>query len=317
MTFDPQFAFIELWHPVAATATEITDWRNFLINKQVTQPFKQAHREIYVITDAELRTETYSNRFAAHIIRQHQFAQLCKERGWRYTSQGDWDGANLPELELPKWNLTAVFHVDPATEETSAAGIYLHVATDQVRFCRAHENNGINLTEVLPIVFTEVMRDVDLFVGVCSIGNDPLWQDGGRPDTRTYWQDYSFGELSLTAETRLEVLKQLLPRTKIADRCSFSDKFVIVKGDLRTYKIHLGSGNILMEPDSQYLCIVPSGNRKNTGAPVKTVLPFEGDHMLSVILSKCFLLADDRSIKDETITRQINPRRPDKPESLG
>jgi hypothetical protein len=34
-------------------------------------------------------------------------------------------------------------------------------------------------------------------------------------------------------------------------------------------------------------------------------LPFEGDPVLSVILSKAFLLADDRAITDPTITRQI------------
>jgi hypothetical protein len=28
----------------------------------------------------------------------------------------------------------------------------------------------------------------------------------------------------------------------------------VVKGELRTYRIHLGSGNILMEPNDQYLC---------------------------------------------------------------
>ena len=49
----------------------------------------------------------------------------------------------------------------------------------------------------------------------------------------------------------------------------------MVRGDLRTYKIHLGSGNILMEPNDQYLCIVPAQRR---GADRRRVfLPFEGD----------------------------------------
>ncbi len=38
------------------------------------------------------------------------------------------------------------------------------------------------------------------------------------------------------------------------------------------------------------------------------LLPFEGDRTLSVILSKAFLLAEDISIKDETIIRQIRSR---------
>jgi hypothetical protein len=51
------------------------------------------------------------------------------------------------------------------------------------------------------------MRDVDVFVGVASVGNDPGWADGG-PDGcyRDYWQSFSFGELSATARTRKELL---------------------------------------------------------------------------------------------------------------
>lgn len=37
----------------------------------------------------------------------------------------------------------------------------------------------------------------------------------------------------------------------------------------------------------------------------KVFLPFEGDNMLAIILSKAFLLADDKSIKDPTITQQF------------
>jgi len=48
------------------------------------------------------------------------------------------------------------------------------------------------------------MRDLDLFVGVCSIGNDPTWADSGEAH-QGYWHTYSFGDLSATAETRKEV----------------------------------------------------------------------------------------------------------------
>jgi len=34
-------------------------------------------------------------------------------------------------------------------------------------------------------------------------------------------------------------------------------------------------------------------------------LPFEEDHKLSQILSKAFLLANDRKIKDKSILRQL------------
>ena len=92
-------------------------------------------------------------------------------------------------------------------------------------------------------------------------------------------------------------------KLKIGTQCKLIDRFLVVEGKRRTYKIHLGSGNILMEPNNQYLCIVKD-NKKS--ASDKVFLPFEGDNMLSVILSKAALLADDNKIKDPTINSQID-----------
>jgi hypothetical protein len=179
-----------------------------------------------------------------------------------------------------------------------------YVFTDQVRFySRDSAPEPMPLADVPPIVFSEVMRDVDLFVGVASIGNDPNWMDAGNR-IGDYWQDFSFGDLTASAQTRRKVLEQLIPRLKIADRCTIDDKFLIVRGDLRTYRIHLRSSNIFMEPNNQYLCIVADRSKTKPGAQ-NVFLPFEGDQTLSIILSKAFLLADDTKIKDETIVRQI------------
>ena len=60
-----------------------------------------------------------------------------------------------------------------------------------------------------------------------------------------------------------------------------------------------------MEPNDQYLCIVPDSRARSAESQV--FLPFEGDSTLSVILSKAMLLADDTKIKDTTIVRQIAP----------
>ena len=125
---------------------------------------------------------------------------------------------------------------------------------------------------------------------------------GGR--YRDYWTSYSFGELGETARTRRAILERLVPRLKIASQCTLTERFLVVRGKLRTYKIHLGSGNILMEPNDQYLCIVPSRDSAAVGGD-RVFLPFEGDNTLSIVLSKAFLLAADESIKDATIVRQI------------
>ena len=76
-------ATVSLWHPIGRAMDDILGWRGWLDRREVIQPFKQAHREVYILTDAERRTRTYSNRFAAHILRQHQFHALCAARGWK------------------------------------------------------------------------------------------------------------------------------------------------------------------------------------------------------------------------------------------
>lgn len=300
---DGEGSTVALWHPIDSRPDAVLAWRQRLEALGITQPFKQAYREIYILTDAERATATYSNRFAAHILRQHQFAALCRDRRWRYSLQGGWDSHNTPVLAIPEWNLRAEYWVDGLGDGDEQAmtgmGIYLHVATDQVRFID-DDGAAVPLADVPRLVFSEVMRHVDLFVGVASIGNDPAWNDRGDGQYAGYWSAYAWGELSGSASTRRVVLETLVPRLKIADRCSFEDRYLVVRGDLNTYKIHLGSSNILIEPGSRYLCIVPAREKAQ-----KLYVPFEGDALLSVIVSKALLLANDRKITDPTIVRQI------------
>ena len=327
-------SMISLWHPVGHTADQVVAWRRQIEALAIVQPFKQAHREVYLVTDAEVRTERYSNRFAAHILRQHQFNALCGARHWKNKLRLMVDDEYPPAArELLSWGFRAEFWIegigDSFGQDTNEAGSYLRLASDQVRFYRvgatqnsAHAGGGgyrtrafgageggineaLRMADVPALVFSEIMRDVDLFVGVASIGNDPAWQDGGGENRYgTYWQNYSFGDLSTTAVARREILERLIPRLKIASKCVISDRFLLVQGTHRRYKIHLGSGNILMEPNDQYLCIVPDAKAR-AGTP-QVYLPFEGDSTLSIILSKAFLLAEDGTIKDPVILRQLH-----------
>ena len=297
---------VRLWHPIEAGVSAIEAWREFLVSREISQPFKQAYREIYILTAAEEATHTYSNRFAAHVLKQHQMNALARSRGWRYALQGYFDGSNNPTLGLPQWGLEAEYFVQVAEMEqpVSDFGIALYVSTDQVRFTDPIQGVPVPLEQIPPVVFSEVLRDVDLFVGVASVGNDPSWADQGEQfGMGAYWRKVAFGDLSATAETRKAVLQRLLPRLAIANVSKLDGKFLVVKGKRRTYKIHLGSGNILMLPNDQYLCIVPSSLK---GSSMDRVyLPFEGDGVLAIILSKAFMLANDDKIADPTITRQL------------
>jgi hypothetical protein len=295
-----------LWHPVFSDVNTIFHWRCWLEDHGIRQPFKQAHREVYLLTDAERQTRTYSNRFGAHILRQHPFAALCEQRGWRYRVMGQWDSHNTPTLELPQFGLCAQYDVDfPQDEsEVSSHMVYLLIRTGAMRFV-----DGVNapqeLESIPTAVFSEVMRDLDLFTGVASIGSDPAWGQRKPVPFRAYWDAFSFGELTEMANHRRDLLERIIPRLSIKDRCQLEGRFLLVRGDRATYKIHLGSGNVLIEPGSRYLCIVEGAATK--AKPRNLALPFDGDPKLSLILSKAFLLADDRKIKDEMILRQLSP----------
>ena len=299
---------VQCWHPLLAQPKEVLAWRELLERNQLRQPLKQAFREVYLLTPPEERTSTYSNRMAAHILKQHQFNSLAKLRGWRYRLLGAYDkgyDSEIASLPLPALNLMAEYWVSEvfAEGEWNDTGIYNYVSTDQVRFTRA--DVPVPLPEVPPLAFSEVMRDVDLFVGVASVGNDPQWRDnGGLAQFRTYWESYSFGDLSEVAKSRKLALERLVPRLKIGKVSEIRGNFLAVKGHHQTYKIHIGSGNILMEPNDQYLCIVPDRSSKTMGGG-EVYLPFEGDAVLSIVLSKALLLMDDDKITDQTILRQI------------
>lgn len=314
----PEDAEVSLWHPLMSTRQEVQRWCIWLETQRITQPFKQAHREIYPLTDAERASGDYSQRFAGHYIRQHQLNALARARGWTFSLHSDFSGSISDDpvrLDLPHLGIRAEFEVN--MEEDRYEEIPRYLITSQVRFARPETarnryGSGMQcqpLEQIPPLVFSEVMRDIDLFVGVASVGADPNddhYPEGGT--LRDYWRRYNQDELSLSAQGRKQILERLVPMLEIGERCTFEERFLRVRGDLCTYRIHLGSGNILMEPGDQYLCIVydTKGREATEG---QFFLPFEGDMLLALILSKALLLADDTHIKDTSILSQIRSRR--------
>lgn len=296
---------VRLWHPATAAADEVRSWRNHLLDAGLRQPFKQAFREVYLLTPAEMETADHSNRFAAHILRAPQAQALMRARGWSGNALGYYDGGSEGHVTREfgdEWRAEFYFDLVENAED-DRTGTPTLASSDQVRFSRRETWDWAHrpLAEVPPLVFTEAMRDVDLFVAVTSIAADPTWITREARHA-AYWQQVSFGDLTESAQNRREALERLVPRLTIADRCTVTERFLEVRGDLRTYKIHLGSANILMSPNDAYLCIVPARGSKDP----KVFLPFEeGGGTLSVILSKAFLLADDRNITDASIRGQI------------
>jgi Domain of unknown function (DUF4132) len=323
-------AEITLWHPIGCAVEEVMAWQARLGALDITQPFKQAHREVYIVTDAERRTGVYSNRFAGHIVKQHQLMALARLNGWMVTHRiwADKPNDEPTHIVLLRQGLVAELWTvgaggdDPEVNDTQA---YLYLTTDQLRFYRLADpaaalvasargpqrGAAVNIEDVPQLVLSEVMRHCDLFVGVASVANDPNWTDGGRTAEHpnqwrrtigtNYWRTQAFGDLNAMAETRLALLTALLPSLAIGKVSRIIDgRYLRVEGKRRAYKIHLGSGNILMEPNDRYLCIIQGAAG---GADLR--LPFEGDNMLSIILSKAAMLAADDKITDATILSQL------------
>jgi len=149
---------LSLWHPLGRPAVEIAAWQKLLDTLGVTQPIKQLDREIYV-ADAKGVA-----RFAGKVVRQHQFAALCRERGWAYRLQGAFDSANTPTKSLPAYGLDVELEAEPAGTEVAASGIYVALRTGKVRFSR--DGRTIAAKDVPERCFSEAMRDVDLLVTV-------------------------------------------------------------------------------------------------------------------------------------------------------
>ena len=88
----------------------------------------------------------------------------------------------------PSLELQVEFWVEPVEASMDHETFRVdHLSTDQVRFVTAG-GDPIPLAEVDPVVFSELMRDADLFVGVAGIGNDPTWPDRADEQFPGYWE---------------------------------------------------------------------------------------------------------------------------------
>jgi hypothetical protein len=299
-------SLLRLAHPVEMTSEEHAAWQQLIVTQHIVQPFKQAFREIYVLTPAEEETARYSNRFAGQRVPSKTFHGVARGRGWTgdmlHNSEGEGKGwRNFPERDV-----CASFLLDDDTVRDDTVGNDWTRTLGQVSFfpAGARPNQfalpfdlALPLPEVHPVVFSEAMRDLDLFVAVASIGIDLQWQDQ-EPERQR--REYLSQE---QAKMRAELLRALLPILGVADRVRIEEDAALVSGNRADYRVHLSSGTIYLQPAGQYLCIVPR-------APEGLYLPFEEDDTRTAeILSKILLLVQDEQITDPTILRQIPSRR--------
>lgn len=254
----------------------LAHWQAEVVRLRLTQPVKQAFRELYLSTPAERDAVTASARFAGHIVHGKVAAQLLSGRGWSVLGEYDDYQAKRPIAD----HLTAALRCD------------LHgyfgmgeVTIGDVRFLtRANGTDSVvPLADVPAVAFSEVMRDLDLVVSVANTG--------------------AYDASPSQVESRAQLLAALIGDLGLK-RVTVEGTSALIHGSRATYHVHLNSGSIHIEPGG-YLCIVPA--TFGTTAHRRLFLPFaDEDRMTSIVLSKILLLNEDEKITDPSILSQID-----------
>jgi hypothetical protein len=258
----------------------LADWQAEIVRRQIVQPFRQVFREIYLVTPAELDASYASGRLAGRQLKNQQALAVIANLGWLFDGYGT--------VFKPFYQLGYAAHFETGGygygDESATTGSLAFWPLEQHNQVRGVERR-IRLEDVPPLVFSEVLRDLDLVTVIAHAS-----EENG---------------------TSKEVIKQRadLLRATVAGlgltQVRVEEPLAYVRGSLTSYRIHLATGAIYME-SGQYLCIVPSPRERKA-----IYLPFEegGEPLVSEIISKVILLANDIQIGDMTILAQITPLR--------
>ncbi|MBC2478690.1 DUF4132 domain-containing protein, partial [Clostridium beijerinckii] len=151
-----------------------------------------------------------------------------------------------------------------------------------VRFEDRKTYKPLNLEEVSKLIFSEVMRDLDLVVSVAYVGGvDP--------------------EVSMsTIEVRTAIVEEILKLMKLSN-VKLKGTHAHISGVHGEYTVHLGSG-VVHKLGSGAINIIPI----HSGQRGKLFLPFiDSDPKSAEIISKIAILAEDNKLKDPSILEQI------------
>ncbi|MXV18888.1 DUF4132 domain-containing protein [Deinococcus xianganensis] len=250
-------------------------WPTFqaqVMDRQITQPFKQVFREYYPLTTAEQDAPRVTRHADQH-VQPGKAAALLKTRGW----------ITVPEEGVRKtwhaeginvWLDTSVGYGTPnEVEGTPVNAAY---------FIRRDATEPMPLSEVPPRLLSETLRDLDLIVSVAHVG-------GVDPEAT-----------HSTTEMRAALLRETLRLLKL-DNVRIQNDHALIEGHHARYTLHLGSGTVHRQPGG-YLCIIPVHNQHQG----RIFLPFaDPDPRTAEVISKALLLAQDRQIQDPTILEQL------------
>lgn len=236
------------------------------------QPFKQVFRELYVKLPEEMGMP-YSRMFAGNQIQPAKTAACLKGRGW----VADYEDG----LQKVYYKDDIVARMYALADWFSPSDIQAP-ALEWVEFTHRKTFRQIPVGDVPDIIYSEVMRDVDLAVSVAHVG-------GVDPETS-----------HSTIEMRRVIISFNLPLFGIKN-VALKGSHAIISGKLGEYSVHLGSG-VIHQVGGRQINVLPVHSQKRG----KIFLPFvDEDPKTAEIMSKIVLFAGDEKIKDPYILDQI------------
>ena len=250
-------------------------WRDLqkkIYDRKIVQPFKQVFRELYLKTDEE--KETYhSPRYAGNQIQVKKTIAVLKTRKWLPDEETGLQKVYYKENVIATmWALADWFSPSDIEAPTLEYVVFL----DRKTF------KEIKISDVPDILFSEVMRDVDLAVSVAHAGQvDP--------------------EMSHSTIEMRHAIAEFTCQSFGLKNVSFTESHAIVEGTRASYTVHLGSG-VIHQRGGAMINVLPVHSQQRG----RIFLPFvDDDPKTSEVISKILLFAEDKKIKDPFILEQI------------
>lgn len=250
-------------------------YQKYLFDNQICQPFKQVFRELYVKLPEELGLKA-SRMFAGNQIQPQKTAGCLKGRRWI----ADYE-EGLQKIYYKENIIARIYALADWFSPSDAEAPTL----EWVEFSDRKTFEPLTIEQVPDLIYSEVMRDVDLAVSVAHAG-------GVDPETS-----------HSTIEMRRAIVSFNLPLFRL-DNVELKDSHALIRGTRGNYSVHLGSGVVHQEGGAM-LHILPVHSQKRG----KLFLPFvDEDPKTAEIMSKIVLLSEDKKIKDPFILDQIHGR---------
>ncbi|WP_310602333.1 DUF4132 domain-containing protein [Anaerosporobacter sp.] len=239
---------------------------------RIKQPFKQVFRELYVKLPEEMEKRK-SLLFAGNQIQPKKAVACLKDRHWIADYE---DG-----LQKVYYKGDIVARIYCLADWFSPADVEAPTL-EWVEFSHRKTFADLKIEEVPAIIYSEVMRDVDLAVSVAHVG-------GVDPETS-----------HSTIEMRAAIVQFNLPLFGITN-VRIEGSHALIEGTRGEYSIHLGSGMVHKIGAAQ-INVLPVHSQQRG----KLFLPFvDEDPKTAEIMSKIVLFARDEKIKDPSILSQI------------